>query len=148
MYSIVMLMAMSTGGEAIDCHGRRGGCGGCYGGWGCGGCYGGAVKVHEKKSGGEDESKVSSAASRARLVVSADANAKITINGKTVKRSAETRRVFVSPTLQTGRDYVYNLKSEVTRDGETLVVEKKVTVRAGKRVKVELTTPEASVAQR
>jgi uncharacterized protein (TIGR03000 family) len=46
MYSVVLMMAMTTGAETPDCgrrHGCNGGCnGGCYGG-GCygGGCYGG-----------------------------------------------------------------------------------------------------------
>jgi len=48
MYTVVMMMALTTGSEAADFHGRRGGgCCGCYGGgcygggcWG-GGCYGG-----------------------------------------------------------------------------------------------------------
>src|SRR5436309_4185702 len=46
MYSAVLLMALSTGGDSLACHCCHGGCyGGCYGGWygGCygGGCYGG-----------------------------------------------------------------------------------------------------------
>jgi uncharacterized protein (TIGR03000 family) len=47
MYSVVLMMAMTTGGEAADFGGRgcRGCCGGCYGGcygggWGCHGCRG------------------------------------------------------------------------------------------------------------
>jgi len=45
MYSVVLMMAVTTGGEAAD-FGRRGGCrggcyGGCYGGGYGGGCYGG-----------------------------------------------------------------------------------------------------------
>jgi uncharacterized protein (TIGR03000 family) len=48
MYSVVLLAAMTAGGESAD-FGRRGGCHGCYGGgcwgcrgysYGCGGCYG------------------------------------------------------------------------------------------------------------
>ena len=46
MYSIVLMMALTTGGESPAwCHGCGGcwGCGGCYGGgcWGGKGCYGG-----------------------------------------------------------------------------------------------------------
>jgi uncharacterized protein (TIGR03000 family) len=46
MYSVVLMAALTTGGEMPDCHFRRGGnCSGgyggsCYGGYG-GGCYGG-----------------------------------------------------------------------------------------------------------
>jgi len=44
MYSIVLLAAMTTGGESADLGWRRGGCGGCHGGCyggGYGGCHGG-----------------------------------------------------------------------------------------------------------
>ncbi len=47
MYSMVLMMALSTGGTVPDCHRHSCGCycsgyGGCYGGYGChGGCYGG-----------------------------------------------------------------------------------------------------------
>jgi uncharacterized protein (TIGR03000 family) len=40
MYSVVLMMAMTTGGELPDCHRGGGGSCGCYGGGG-GGCYGG-----------------------------------------------------------------------------------------------------------
>jgi len=40
MYSVVLLMAVTAGGETPD-FGRRGGCCGCYGCYGCSGCYGG-----------------------------------------------------------------------------------------------------------
>lgn len=55
MYSVILMAALATGGEAPDCHFRHGGChgcygscygschGSCYGGWygGCNGCCGG-----------------------------------------------------------------------------------------------------------
>jgi uncharacterized protein (TIGR03000 family) len=54
MYSLVLMAALTTGGEAPawffrhgchGCHGCYGGCFGCHGcwggGWSCGGCYGG-----------------------------------------------------------------------------------------------------------
>jgi uncharacterized protein (TIGR03000 family) len=40
MYSVVLLMAVTTGGESAELGRRGGGCHGCYGGFG-GGCYGG-----------------------------------------------------------------------------------------------------------
>jgi uncharacterized protein (TIGR03000 family) len=41
MYSVVLMVALTTGGETPDFHHRGGGgCCGCYGG-GCSGCYGG-----------------------------------------------------------------------------------------------------------
>jgi uncharacterized protein (TIGR03000 family) len=39
MYSVVLMMAMTTGTETLDCH-NRGGCSGCSG-YASGGCFGG-----------------------------------------------------------------------------------------------------------
>lgn len=39
MYSIVLMAAMTTGGDVAACH-RGGGCCGCIGSHGCGGCFG------------------------------------------------------------------------------------------------------------
>jgi uncharacterized protein (TIGR03000 family) len=41
MYSVVVMMALSTSAETPDCGGGRRGCRGCYGGYSCAGCYGG-----------------------------------------------------------------------------------------------------------
>lgn len=187
MYSIVLLVAMSSGGDVADCHRRGGcgGCGGCYGcgggcggcfgcggggffrrhrrGWGCCGCGGGCVSVSNccgcnggtttteepaEENGDEEESRGVRAAKPAKLIVSLPAKAKLSINGASQKKSAQTRRVFVSPKLQSGRSFAYTVRAEVVRDGKPVVVEKRVTVRAGSQVKVNLKAPEASVAQR
>jgi uncharacterized protein (TIGR03000 family) len=55
-----------------------------------------------------------------RLVVSLPPEARLTIEGQaTQSRSGE--RVFVSPPLQRGKTYTYNLKVEVDRNGERAV---------------------------
>jgi uncharacterized protein (TIGR03000 family) len=83
----------------------------------------------------------------ATLHVSLPAEAKLTVDGVVTKSTSSVRR-FVSPTLQPGQDYVYNLKAEVVRDGQTVAVNRAVTVRAGQETNVSLEFAEGSVAQK
>lgn len=205
MYSIVLMAAMTTGGDVAACHGGGGcGCGGghgfcgglfrgcgCGGGGFCGGCFnrhscgccgytvscgccgqvacgcGGYVQscgccgnvcdgcstgtaVEEKKDK-DDEEKMDDKEGRlnapAKLIVSIPAGAKLTINDAATK-STSARRVFVSPTLNAGKTYVYTLTAKIDVDGKTVTVSKKVDVRAGKTSTVSLNTEAAAVASR
>jgi len=57
--------------------------------------------------------------------------------------------VFVSPSLDPGRDYHYTLKAEVVRNGRPVVISKDVAVKAGKETLVDLNATElAGVASR
>jgi uncharacterized protein (TIGR03000 family) len=158
------MMAMTTGGDVADFH-RRGGCegGGCMGAvaaeCGCtgggrhrllgghyptGGCTGGYYGPgmrpgEELKTMPKEEKKPSTgmAPAPATLIVSLPADAKLTIDDSpTTSTSAE--RTFVSPALKPGQDYNYTLKAEMVRDGKTVNVEEKVTVRAGEATRVTL----------
>jgi uncharacterized protein (TIGR03000 family) len=190
MYSVVLMMAMTTGGDVADCH-RHGGCtgGGCsgyvaescgcsgggrhrllggggllgghrHGGGGCGctgyvapacgctgyvaptgGCTGGAP-VHPgedlKKMPKEEKTpKTGMAPAPATLIVSLPADAKLVIDD-TLTSSTSSERTFVSPNLTPGSDYNYTLKADVVRNGQTVHVEEKVTVRAGEETRVSL----------
>ena len=55
--------------------------------------------------------------------------------------------MFVSPSLNPGRDYHYTLKAEWMRDGKPVVVSKEIAVRAGEETRVQMTEP-ATVASR
>ncbi len=198
MYSVVLMMAMTTGGDVADCHrnscsggctgyvaecscsggghhlfgGRHGGCnggctgsyayGGCTGGYygGCtggyyGGCSGGMMSPYGCTGGpvwgapsgkpGEpiekmpkvDKPKTGMAPAPATLIVSLPADAKLIIDdASTTSTSAE--RTFVSPNLNPGVDYNYNLKAEIVRDGKPVQVEQKVIVHAGETTRVTL----------
>jgi uncharacterized protein (TIGR03000 family) len=82
---------------------------------------------------------------KATLVVNLPTNAKLTIDG-TSTSATSARRVFQSPAIETGKDYVYNLKAEIVRDGKPVEVTKEVTIRAGKETTVNLEFPTAAVA--
>ena len=47
------------------------------------------------------------------------------------------RRTFVSPVLQPGETYFYDLKAEVVRDGERKTETRRVTIRAGQIARVD-----------
>jgi uncharacterized protein (TIGR03000 family) len=184
MYSVVLMMAMTTGGDVADCH-RHGGCsGGCSGyvaesACGCSGgrhrlfggrrhhsCSGGCEGYHGGCTGGyaapcsgctgappvivpatpgedlkkmpkEDKPKTGMVPAPATLIVSLPADAKLVIDD-TLTSSTSAERTFVTPALTPGADYKYTLKADVTRNGQTVHVEEKVTVRAGEETRVSL----------
>jgi uncharacterized protein (TIGR03000 family) len=135
-------------------HGCHGGCygnccGGCYGG-GCygscygGGCYGGGcfgtpvappVFMPEEKGKKTPSTSVDSAAP-ATIVVNVPADARLTIDGEATT-STSTQRVFVSPTLNAGREYHYTLKAEFVKDGKVVKLSKEIAVRAGNETRVQ-----------
>jgi uncharacterized protein (TIGR03000 family) len=83
---------------------------------------------------------------KATLVVSLPADAKLTVDGKPTASTTDTR-VLVSPPLESGKDFVYTLRAEVTRDGRTQSVTRDVTVRAGQETRVTLEVPSAIAAR-
>src|SRR5437660_8606136 len=114
------------------CHHRehrcQGGHGGCYASHGCHGhsyaghgCCGGYVvpgpgpgPVGPGPGPGPKKTELSAPAT---IVVSLPAEAKLTIDGNAT-RSTSARRVFTSPALEMGQEYVYSLRAEIIRDGE------------------------------
>jgi uncharacterized protein (TIGR03000 family) len=141
-------------GTSYQCHG----CYGCYGCYGCGGAMmaappanlppagapvgapakpatppaGGAPKVE-----GKEEATVPAPA---RLLVTVPAEAKLTIDDVATK-STGTTRVFATPELNPGKDYVYTLKAEITVGSKTETIVKQVTVRAGVTTEASLELP-------
>jgi uncharacterized protein (TIGR03000 family) len=75
------------------------------------------------------------------------ADAKLTVDGvATVQTSAV--RVFITPALQEGREYTYNLKAQIVRDGQTVEIAKTVKVIAGGEHDVNFATEATNVASR
>jgi uncharacterized protein (TIGR03000 family) len=70
------------------------------------------------------------------VVVRLPADAKLYAEGSLLRLTGAERR-FVSPPLPAGQDFTYRFRVEYDRDGETLSVTKKVTVRAGSSANVE-----------
>lgn len=134
------------------------GCGCCgghvYAGYGCGGgvrmsgYYDPAMQPVQPEQVPAPKPQASApAASSVTLVVNVPAQAVLTIDGAPT-RAASTQRTFVSPPLEPGYVYHYNLKIEMVRDGQTVSASKRVEVRPGERTEVTLEAPPATVAQR
>jgi uncharacterized protein (TIGR03000 family) len=66
----------------------------------------------------------------ASLIVHLPADARLTIDGDPT-RSTSGARWFVSPPLEPGKTFHYNLRAEVVRDGKRLTETRRVAVRAG-----------------
>lgn len=151
MYSVVLMMALTTGGDASMSRHHGGGCcgavascgapapcatcGGCAAApAGCASCAGGACAYAQPTTGA------------ATIVVSLPADAKLTFDGEATA-SSSSQRVFVSPSLPAGQEYHYTLQAEVVVDGKAVTVSKTVAVRAGEESHVIL-TPVTGVAAR
>ena len=91
--------------------------------------------------------KTTRSAAPATILVTVPAGARLTIDG-TPTTSTEETRYLVSPNLQPGRDYVYTLRAEVVRDGQSLAQEQRVTVRAGEEFRVPFTLAQGDVVSR
>jgi uncharacterized protein (TIGR03000 family) len=90
-----------------------------------------AMMEGAKKPGSDkDKEESSSLGSRARLIVTLPADAKLLIDDETT-RSVGSQRQFVSPPLPTDGAYEYTLKAEFVKDGKTVAVTKKVNVVRG-----------------
>jgi uncharacterized protein (TIGR03000 family) len=73
----------------------------------------------------------------ATIVVTGAKDAKILIGGLVAAGTGETR-TLVSPSLEAGQVYHYDLTAEVVRDGQTVRTTQSVNVRAGETSEVKL----------
>ena len=71
--------------------------------------------------------------------MSLPADASLTIDGHATT-STSAVRTFVSPALETNKDYQYTLKVEMVRDGKSVTESKTVIVRAGETTEVNFNT--------
>jgi len=126
-----------------SCQGWSGmgsGFGSCYGV--PAGCFGGAATVAPIAGHAQ-----ATTAAPATIVVNLPENARLSIDGEQT-RSTSTRRVFVSPTLEAGKEYTYTLQAEFNQDGKPVTITRDVSVRAGKEVNVKLEASMGGVASR
>ena len=82
---------------------------------------------------------------QATLVVNLPEDATLTVDNEPTS-STSGNRVFVTPTLEAGKEYEYTLKAQVVRDGKVRTATAQVTVRPGEVSSVELTIPATGVA--
>jgi uncharacterized protein (TIGR03000 family) len=75
----------------------------------------------------------------ATIILSLPADAKVSIDG-VVTTSTSATRTFVTPDLTPEKEFVYTLSAQIVRDGQTLSVNEKVTVRAGEETRLNLGT--------
>ena len=73
---------------------------------------------------------------RATVKVELPEDAGLYVDGRLVDRTSSTRTI-VTPELQEGRDYHYNLKAEWTRDGKTVTDSRRVAFQPGKVIVVQ-----------
>jgi uncharacterized protein (TIGR03000 family) len=72
-------------------------------------------------------------------------DAVLTIDGAPTQATSAVRS-FVTPPLPAGRDFRYDLRAQLVRDGKSVTVERRVTVRAGQETVTELRPPVAPSA--
>ncbi len=168
MYSVVLLMALTGGGDATmarhgggcGCeagHGRHHGgcCGESYGcascgscgyapSYGCATCGAGYAPVAGCSTCASGFCPLSGAVASneapATIVVSLPADAKLTIDGEATT-STSAQRVFVSPNLPMGKEFHYTLKAEIKVNGKPTVVTERVAVKAGEESRITLSAP-------
>ena len=92
----------------------------------------------------KEEARISAPAT---IVVSLPAEATLSVDDHATTSTSATR-TFVSPALNFGQEYTYELKAEIVRDGKTVTTTKQVNVHAGSESRVQLDFPTATVASK
>jgi len=141
------------GGCCGGCHSGCGmGCGsgccggGCYSGcmsgcgMGCGSGCGGGYYAYAALPSDVMVAQSEDAEASITLVVDVPEDARLLVDDY-VTASSSTQRVFASPPVRAGQDYIYTLRAEVVRDGQVQTVTRDVTVRAGEEKHVSLEVP-------
>lgn len=75
------------------------------------------------------------------IQVNVPANTSLTVDGIQVKGNK-----LVSPALPTGREFHYDLRAQIVRDGQTISQSQRVAVRAGQTTNVNFTFDAGTVA--
>ncbi len=115
---------------------------GSYAGGSCVTCSGGVCTINATMGG----TLVAQAdVNQATLVVNLPEDATLTVDNEPTS-STSGNRVFVTPSLEAGKEYEYTLKAQVVRDGKVRTATAQVTVRPGEVSSVELQIPSTGVA--
>jgi uncharacterized protein (TIGR03000 family) len=125
----------------------------CTGGVGCtggAGCTGGTpVPIKKDMPKGEPvkDPKKASTEGPATIVVSLPADARLLVDGNATT-STSARRTLVTPALQFGATYIYNMTAEIVVDGRTVTQTQQISVRGGETTSVQFSFPTQTVASR
>jgi uncharacterized protein (TIGR03000 family) len=87
----------------------------------------------------------SSTSNRATIIVHVPANSKLIVDGKATNSTSDTRR-FYSPPLEPGKNYHYDFKAVVERNGKPAEITRRVEVRAGESHEISLSPPDTEEA--
>jgi uncharacterized protein (TIGR03000 family) len=143
------------GGGYSGCYGGGYGgyaCYGCYGGWSCYGSgvnYGPVVVPSGVPTGPGGtpeklgEPKKQDETSRAKVMIDVPANAKLYIDNQPMSDKTG-QRAFMTPPLQRGQTYFYDVKIVLTVDGREKAETQRVILRAGDVVAASFPTPQSS----
>jgi uncharacterized protein (TIGR03000 family) len=80
--------------------------------------------------------KTQAGGAAATVLVKAAGDVRLNVDGQTVRFAAPEQR-FVTPQLEAGRAYFYEIRATVARDGKDVTVTRKVTVRAGEESRID-----------
>jgi uncharacterized protein (TIGR03000 family) len=152
----VVIPATSCASTRVRSHGCSGSCsgGGLFGrlfhrNKGCTATC--ATVVIEKKSEalkppmGDGEVRSSAPA---KVLLSLPADARLIVDGTEIAPTRQDRRTLVTPNLAVGSTYVYTMRAEVVRDGQTVVQTQEVRVRGGQTSAVQFNFGTDSFASR
>jgi uncharacterized protein (TIGR03000 family) len=103
---------------------------------------GGAAPGEKLSPPKEDKKPMTSAPSRAKLVVELPADAKLYVDDRPMRTTSEVRS-FNTPVLEPGQTYYYELRAEVIRDGQPVTATKRVLLRAGEVVRARFAEMDA-----
>ena len=127
---------------------------GCTVGYGCTGgvgCTGGTIIVPGTKPMPKSEPvkdpKKASINVPATIVVSLPADARLFVDG-TPTTSTSDRRTLVTPGLETGSTFVYEVRAEIVQEGRTVAQTQQVSVRGGETTAVQFNFSTQTVATR
>jgi len=83
----------------------------------------------------------------ATLIINLPANANLTVDGHATT-STSTTRVFVTPALEAGQEYAYNLTATVSVNGQIVTQTQRVAVLPGRQTQYTFAFPSGSAAAR
>jgi uncharacterized protein (TIGR03000 family) len=81
-----------------------------------------------------------------RVRVNVPENARVWFENQETQQRG-TDRLFVSPPLEAGKDYVYHIKAQWMENGRPVVRSKEIIVHAGDRVTIDMTTAPVSTGE-
>jgi uncharacterized protein (TIGR03000 family) len=86
-------------------------------------------------------------AAPATIVINLPADARLIVDG-TATTSTSERRTLVTPELDFGSTYVYTMRAEVVRNGQTVAQTQEVLVRGGESATVQFNFSTQGIASR